>query len=141
MLQSAREEAVNLGHEYAGVEHFLLAIVKVDSSSLLVHELNIDAQTVRSEIGRLLPVGPNPTMDKQKKWLPLSLRLNEALSQARREARSLNDDVVTSDHILLAILHQSDTVAAKVLLNLNIDSKRAQEVLRAAQLKSERNER
>jgi len=130
MVDAAQEEAAKLAHEYAGVEHYLLAIVSAAPPSSLVSELDISASQVRSEIYELMPEGPNPTLEHDEQWLPSSERLNQALSVAIFEAEQLNAEAVTSDHVLLAILRQTETVAAKVMSNQDVDFERARNVLR-----------
>ena len=136
VLHLARQEADNLGHEYVGVEHLLLAITNPGSrttATRMLDDVNADAETVRSEISRLFPAGPNPRSKRKSRWLAQSQRMNAALSQAQREALHLSHDFVGPEHLLLGILHQTDTIAAKVLEDLNVDIARARDVLQQTQ--------
>ncbi|PCG20050.1 ATP-dependent Clp protease ATP-binding subunit [Brachyspira sp. G79] len=55
---------------------------------------------------------------------------------AQEEAKRLNHDMVTPEHILLGLLHESEALATRVLLRLKIDLDRLKLELESAMVKS-----
>ena len=52
-------------------------------------------------------------------------RARKVMSLARMEAQRLNHDAIGTEHILLGLLKEGSGVAARALLNLEIDFKKA----------------
>lgn len=55
---------------------------------------------------------------------------------AQEEAKRLNHDMVTPEHILLGLLHESEALATRVLMRLKIDLDRLKLELESAMVKS-----
>jgi ATP-dependent Clp protease ATP-binding subunit ClpC len=53
--------------------------------------------------------------------LPLSKRAEKALKMTYIEAKNFNNDVIGTEHLLLSILKEKDSLAAQILLTFNID--------------------
>jgi hypothetical protein len=118
-LENAREEALNLGHDYIGTEHVLLGVLKSTGGALAraLHSSSVNSETIRAEVGRLisfLPARPANTA------LPLTPRARKALKIAGREARALQHSSIEAEHILLGLLREGTGIAAVALTNLGI---------------------
>src|SRR5436189_5421784 len=60
-----------------------------------------------------------------------STRVKKVLAHAAKKAKSLNHTYVCTEHILLGLLREGDGVAARVLLNLDVDIEQTrQEILK-----------
>src|SRR5919202_1923067 len=114
----AREEAVQLRHQYVAPEHILLALLRdgegVAAAALANFEVDADAlgARVKSKLreGRSgPPVGPD---------LPYSTHAKKVLEFAMTEARELNHSYVGTEHLLLGLLREEKGIAAEVLNQL-----------------------
>ena len=112
LLEQARAEALALGHDFIGTEHLLLALLKDNPGENKPAALNLNYQSVRSEVIRL--ISPNPAHPSSTR-LPLTPRATKALKIADTEAKRQKHPLVTIDHILTGLTHEGTGVAAQVL--------------------------
>ena len=119
MLALAQREAQAMRHPYVGTEHILLALVceARDDVPDLPESLNED--TVRSAIRILTSQGTG----LQSRMEP-SPRAKKLLENSEREAQRLGHPYVTSAHLWLALLSESEGVAARILDTPGYDRER-----------------
>jgi Clp amino terminal domain, pathogenicity island component len=116
-LATGQQEAQAIGHNCLGTEHALLGLL-AERDGLAAHALaalGVDDAGVRARIE--LRVGTGPA----RPWAPLGVapRLKRALEIARSYARSLDHRCLNTEHLLLALVDVSDSVAAEILRDLN----------------------
>ncbi len=120
VMRLARREANQFGHDYLGTEHMLLALLEVNSgiAAQALSTLGVQPQDVRRELENLVQIGlPNPPAFQPPKTPRVKRALDEATSQAKR---SVSFPQVSTGHLLLGLLSQSDGVAAEILTNLGV---------------------
>ena len=119
VMALAGEAARQMQHEYLGTEHVLLAIIKEGSCKAIevLHSLAVDTDRISQEVDKLIKQGPDPV---SKGKLPGTPRMKEAIRTAISEARTLKQDHVGTEHLLLGLMSQEDGVAAQVLMNLAV---------------------
>ena len=119
IIQLAQKEAERFRHDYIGTEHLLLGLVKEGSGVAVtaLNNLSVDVDKVRKEVEKLVtlsdkaaPSGPLPFTPQAKRVLEL----------AAEEARALGHPYIGTEHILLGLLSEQDSVAAQVLINLDL---------------------
>jgi hypothetical protein len=116
----------------------LLALVAgYNAASAMLNDRGIDAETVRTEIGKLIKSG-SELVTKEK--LPLTPRTKKAIKNAGQEAKSFNQDSVNSEHVLLGLLKVEDSVAAGVLYNLGISYDDVYQEIRSTDLSPQSSE-
>jgi ATP-dependent Clp protease ATP-binding subunit ClpC len=122
VIKLAKKEAQRLNHNYLGTEHVLLGLLKLGQGIAVnvLRNFNLDYDTVRSEIERLVGFGPEIQVYGDP---ALTGKVKKVFEFANEEAAALNHNYVGTEHLLLALLRQSDGVAAQVLENLNINLK------------------
>jgi beta-lactamase regulating signal transducer with metallopeptidase domain/nitrous oxidase accessory protein NosD len=110
----AAEEARALHHDYIGTEHILLALTSDTAavSAKVVQGLGLDGERVKTEVLKRVQLGSALAPSGE---LPMMPRAKRVLEYAEQEARSLKHDYIGTEHILLALMHQRDSVAAQVL--------------------------
>ncbi len=120
VIRYSKEEAMRLGHDYIGTEHLLLGIIK-ESEGIAVKILqnlrcnlnnlkkSIEDSTIAS--GGIMTIGN----------LPLSKRAEKALKLTYIEAKNFKNDVIGTEHLLLSILKEKDSLAAQILLTFDIE--------------------
>ncbi|HEO71798.1 MAG TPA: hypothetical protein ENN80_11100, partial [Candidatus Hydrogenedentes bacterium] len=115
----ADEEARRLNHEYVGTEHILLALARQEDavSAKVLANLGADLDTLRAEVNKFVQPGPAPVT---RSTLPRMPRAEWVVQYAREEAKALGHDYIGTEHILLALLRDKDSVAAQVLARLGI---------------------
>jgi ATP-dependent Clp protease ATP-binding subunit ClpC len=120
VMQHANSEAQRFNHEYIGTEHILLGLVRVGVgvAANVLKNLEISLPVVRLEIEKMVQPGPEAAAPTGK--LPKTPRAAKVTEYAIEEARNLNHNYVGTEHLLLGLLHDEETVAAQVLLNLGL---------------------
>lgn len=122
VIKLAKKEAQRLNHNYLGTEHVLLGLLKLGQGIAVnvLRNLNLDYETVRQEVERLVGFGPEIQVYGDP---ALTAKVKKVFEFANEEAASLGHNYVGTEHLLLALLRETDGVAAQVLENLNINLK------------------
>jgi len=118
VVVQSQEEARNLKHDRLGPEHILLGLLGAGGVAAKVLEaVGIAPDVVRERVeeiagrGQEAPSGRIPFTQEAKDLLKLSLG----------EAQQLGHGYIGTEHILLALIHQTDSVASRVLTGLGAD--------------------
>jgi ATP-dependent Clp protease ATP-binding subunit ClpC len=113
----AEREARSLGHERVGTEHLLLGLLAAEDG--IADEALRAAGATLSAVRRKVveAVGQGTAAGAAPTWTP---RAGRALGRAPRFARDRREDLVTPDHVLLAVLDVEGT-AGQVLRGLGVD--------------------
>ncbi len=141
VMALANQEALRLHHDYIGTEHILLGLVKDDLGlgAAALTSMDVTAAAVEHEIENRIRPGPDPT---SREKLPQTPPAKKVIEYAIEEARSLRHKFVGTEHLLLALLRDPETVAGQALASLGVDQNRAREVVMALLTESdERTER
>lgn len=122
VIKLAKKEAQRLNHNYLGTEHVLLGLLKLGQGVAVnvLRNLNIDFETVRAEVEKLVGYGPEIQVYGDP---ALTGKAKKVFEYANEEAANLNHNYVGTEHLLLGLLRQTDGVAAQVLENLNVNLK------------------
>lgn len=122
VIKLAKKEAQRLNHNYLGTEHVLLGLLKLGQGVAVnvLRNLNIDFETVRTEVEKLVGYGPEIQVYGDP---ALTGKVKKVFEFANEEAANLNHNYVGTEHLLLGLLRQTDGVAAQVLENLNVNLK------------------
>ncbi len=120
VIRYSKEEAMRLGHDYIGTEHLMLGVLKEGEGIAIkiLQNLGCDMNKLKKAIeDATAPSGGTMTIGN----LPLSKRAEKALKMTYIEAKNFNNDVIGTEHLLLSILKEKDSLAAQILLTFNID--------------------
>ena len=119
VLALANQEAQRFNHEYVGTEHYLLGLVKEGTGvgANVLKNLGVDLHRVRLEVEKIVKPGPETV---QISALPKTPRAKKVLEYALEEARNLNHNYIGTEHILLGLLRERESVAAQVLMNMGM---------------------
>ena len=120
IIKYAKEEAIRLGHSYVGSEHLLLGLLRENSglSTKIFDIYDCDIKDVQSMIEDLIKtLGNTMTLGH----LPLTRRAERILRNAFNEAAALGTGIADDEHLLLAILKESEGIAREVLNSHNLD--------------------
>jgi len=128
IMKYAKEEAIRLGHSYVGSEHLLLGLLREDSGlSLKIFELfDIDINEISAMIEDMIKsTGGTMTLGH----LPLTRRAERILRNAFNQAASMGAALADDEHLLLAMLNESEGIAYEVLNSSNLDYSSVQELV------------
>lgn len=117
------EEAKRLNHDMLTPEHVLLGIFH-ETDSIVVNVLNklkIDIEKIKFDIESSMTKSTSNTKLFGK--IPPSPRIQHLISRAAEEAKSLGDNCISTEHLLLGILKEENGIAYNVLTSYNLDLK------------------
>ena len=110
ILKNSEKEAKNLNHQYIGTEHFILSILKINSSTKdIFNNLNITYEKYLKEINKIII---NSKQTNLISYTPLFKRILMSLN---------NKKEITEKDVFLEILEYGEGIGLSILSNLNID--------------------
>ncbi len=119
VLVVARKMAKKWNHPYVGTEHVLLALRKeytgVAGQVLAMHHIE------EEEIEKVIVELVSPVEGIKRGKIPFSPRLEFLLDNALLEAVHQNSERMGTEHMLLAMMKDGDSVATRILATLNAD--------------------
>jgi ATP-dependent Clp protease ATP-binding subunit ClpC len=124
VIQFSREEALRLGHNYIGVEHLLLGLIREGESVAVkvLANLDVDLSRLRKQIETSIKsvTAGNITYNTPGQ-IPLVKQAERILKITYLEAKSFKASLVGTEHLLLSILKDNDNVATKQLRSFGVD--------------------
>lgn len=117
----AQQEAERLHCDSVGTEHLLLGILSLNEGVAVevLKLMQVGMDQLRREVEKICPGNAG---DVQKMGhLPLTTRLKRVILLAATEAKIMNYNFIGTEHLLLALLRDGESEAARVLRNMNVD--------------------
>ncbi|MCX5750346.1 MAG: ATP-dependent Clp protease ATP-binding subunit [Candidatus Saganbacteria bacterium] len=116
VLQLAGEEAKRLSYDHVKTEHLLLGILKEEGLPVRVlSSLGVDLVELFSDIESMIGRGEGTVEE-----LALSPRGKRVLELAYQTAREIGFNYVGSEHLLLGIIREDESIAAQALKKRNV---------------------
>lgn len=117
-IEIANNIALELGHSYIGTEHILYGLAKEGNgiASKVLENQNVTADDILNKIEEL--IGSDEPIENIVDFTPRTKRVVES---AFIEARKLGYNFIGTEYLLIGILREGDCVAAKILLDLNVN--------------------
>lgn len=118
-LNIAHESAAELGHGYVGSEHILLGIATDNggSAAKVLREAGLDRELIRDSIIKFVGRGEKDSTTVQG----LTPRAKRIIELAAAEASRLGHSYVGTEHLLMGIMREYDSVAAKIITASGVD--------------------
>lgn len=116
----ANNEAQRFNHEYIGTEHVLLGFVREGGGvgANVLKNLGLDLRKVRLEVEKLVKAGSESSINLGS--LPKTPQVGRVIDFSIEEAKQLQHNYIGTEHLLLGLIREHDSIAAQVLLNLGI---------------------
>ncbi len=129
VIAYSREEAQRIGHDYIGAEHLLLGIIREGEgvAMKILSNLSVEPQKVRKAIEDSVRIVGSGTISGN---MPLTKQADKVLRMAHLEARQFRSDVVGTEHLLLALLRDEDSIPAQILAHFNLRYEQVREEVR-----------
>jgi ATP-dependent Clp protease ATP-binding subunit ClpA len=130
VVAAAEQEARKLHHARLGTEHLLLGVLSRPDQpgARALAKLGVTLGPTRAQVMRIvgLPETPSPPALTQT---PMA---RSALAGALREAIEVGHTTVASEHVLLAMLRERDSLAVRILRDAGVDPRRLREEIASA---------
>ncbi len=117
-LNNAAEAALELGHNYVGTEHLLLGLVRETEgvAGKILEANNLTDEQLIEKIDALIGTG-EPLDNINPEVTP---RTKRVMQNSYVEARRLGHNYVGTEHLLIAILREAESIAVKILTELSV---------------------
>ena len=120
VITYSREEALRLGHDYIGIEHLLLGMIREGQGSgiQILNSLGADLNELRSRIESSTKVGSSSINHLSN--IPLVKQAERVLKITYLEAKLFNQSLIGTEHLLLSILKDANNIATQALEEQNV---------------------
>jgi ATP-dependent Clp protease ATP-binding subunit ClpA len=120
VLALAQDEAIRFNHNYIGTEHLLLGLVREGEgvAARVLDSLGVELSNVRTVVEFKIGRG-DATISPSE--ITLAPPVKSVINLAIDEARRLGHSHVGTEHLLLGIVRESESIAANVLGSLGVD--------------------
>ena len=141
ILYESREEARRLGHDFVGTEHLMLGLLQhADNIAVRVIEsMEVDVHLLRNRLEDAIPIQTADAANLYISKRPLNRNAEKVLKQTRLEAKMGKQKEISSEHLLLSIIRNQDSAAAKILFEEGIDYDSAKDELEFVSQSNENN--
>lgn len=124
----ANQEAIRLNHDYLSPVHLMLGLLSMGSgvATLVLRNLDIDLDTLRTEIDQLVEPGHKQV---QQTKMAQKEETRRVVAFAIDEARKLGHKYVGTEHLLLGLLREGDSLPVQLLTNRGVKLESVREEL------------
>lgn len=121
VLKLAQYEAKHLKHAHVGTEHILLGLLHegTNVAAKALSSIGIDLYTVRQRVHEL--VEKEDFDDLETEEIGYSPEAKTIMEYAVEQAQSLGHDYIGTEHILLGIIYDTESIACEILISLGAD--------------------
>lgn len=126
-LNLAVEAAQNMGHRYIGTEHVLYGLAAEGSgvAAAALEQCGVSAQTIQSKIAATNGTGAKTRLSADA----FTPRTKRVLQTAAYISAKMGQSYVGTEHLLLALISDTDSYAVSFLRELGVSSNRLAETL------------
>ncbi len=123
VLKLSKAEAGRLGHDYIGPEHYLLGIIRKGDGLAIqtLTNLDVDQEDIKMELERMVEVGKGPTVG----LFSPNADAKRVLETSKQIANEMKHGWVGTEHLLLALIKEDQTLASKCLRQFGVDFDKA----------------
>jgi ATP-dependent Clp protease ATP-binding subunit ClpC len=124
-LVMARQEAMALHHEYVAPEHLLLGVLRVpgELGHQVLSALGVSFEGASTDL--LAMVAPGDKASLVGPDLPYTSRARRCLDLAMIEAKTLGDQHVGTEHLLLGLMLEGKNMACQLLEAAGVSAEKA----------------
>lgn len=121
VLKLAQYEAKHLKHAHVGTKHILLGLLHegTNVAAKALSSIGIDLYTVRQRVHEL--VEKEDFDDLETEEIGYSPEAKTIMEYAVEQAQALGHDYIGTEHILLGIIYDTESIACEILISLGAD--------------------
>ena len=118
-IEIANDIAIEMGHNYVGTEHILYGLAKEGTgvASKVLETQNVTADDILEKMEELIGRG----QETRTETVGLTPRTKRVVENAFLEARKLGSDFIGTEHLLIGIMREGDSVAVRIMMDLNVN--------------------
>ena len=130
VISYSREEALRLGHDYIGVEHLLLGIIREGEgvAMKMITSSGVSSKDLRKKLESKLDSGQLSEI-KNSGNIPLLKQAEKVLKITYLEAKLFKSNMIGTEHLLLSILKEDNNIASSLLKEYNLNYESVKEEL------------
>lgn len=120
VIRLAHESAAEMGHGYVGSEHLLFALVREQEgiAAKMLKKAGVSAEILREKIIETVGVGISGAAPLQG----LTPRTKRIVELALAEAVRAGTRYVGTEHLLLGLLRETESIGARLLVTMGVDT-------------------
>ena len=118
VLEIAEELAKELGHIYIGTEHLLYGLIHERNgvANKVLENQNLTSEVLLDKIKEM--IGVNVCQNAVLGFTP---KLKKILENSYIEAKKLDSNYISTEHMLVGMLDENDSIAKRLLIELNVN--------------------
>lgn len=122
-LQAAGIVAIQLRHGYIGSEHILIGLLQTDDSlaSAVLEKHDVDEERIIDLVNQLIAPGTQVSIKEPSGYTPRARKILEA---SAKEAARFKSELIGTEHLLIAIIKETDSVATRLLNTIGVNIKK-----------------
>ena len=119
VLALAQDEAIRFNHNYIGVEHLLLGLIREGEgiAANVLQSLGVELAKARTSVEFVIGRGDSTTPPND---ITLTPRLKKVIELAIDEAKKLGHSHVGTEHLLLGMVREGGSIGTGVLESLGV---------------------
>ena len=119
-LLLAKKTAQSCRHTYIGTEHILMGLLQESDGTAgrILEEFNVDEERLLDLINKLIAPPDTLVLEQAPQYSPRARRL---LDLAMTEAAAQKEDKAGTEHLLLAMMKETDSVATRLLHTMGVN--------------------
>ena len=119
-LSLAKKTAQSCRHTYIGTEHILLGLLKEPEGTAgkVMEEFGIEEESLMELVEKLIAPPETNLMERELVYSP---RAKKIIADAAQEAEAFQEEFIGTEHILLAMLRETDCVATRLLHTMGVN--------------------
>lgn len=127
-INIAIEEAGKMGHTYIGTEHLLLGLILEDTgvAAAVLKDSGLDAEKFEEKLRESIGVGRETSLSPED----FTPRTKRAMQNAVLTSARIGHNFVGTEHLLVAVISESDSYAVKFLNELGVSTSTVMTTLR-----------
>ena len=124
VIDMAQQAASELGHDYIGTEHILIGLAEVSDSvsAKAIESQGITKKDIAEKIAST--IGINTGKGVPQGYTP---RVKRVIDRSVQIALNMGSGYIGTEHILIALLGESDCIAVRILVVLGVNIQRLYE--------------
>ena len=118
-LKAAKKISAQMNHPYTGTEHILIGLLrdKTSTAGQVLFASNVTEKALADMIRQLIAPEGHVALAGKRDFTP---RARKILDDAQNEAKRFHEELVGTEHILIAILKDGECVGSRLLNTMNI---------------------
>lgn len=118
----SQESAEELGHNYVGTEHLLVGLAREGEgiAARVLQNQGVTEERIIKKIEEIVGLGDGQGQGAQS-FTPRTKRVFEI---SFLEARKMGHNYIGTEHLLLAVLREGESIAVRILVDLGVDIQR-----------------